>query len=88
MGLARDVLAPFVSPRATMRRPASGRNSTYPEKDRMVIELEAGDWMKLCALAGRLDAEMLEAMPWLARPSVEFIAEIDRIATAARRLGL
>jgi hypothetical protein len=79
-----DVLDPFVHPRVTTRRcrPAP---KDWPEFDKLTIEVDAGDWLRLCVLAGTLDATTLRDYPLNARPSIEFVTELEELQEAVRR---
>jgi len=74
-GAMCEVLAPFASPAWTSREARE-----KPELDVMRIEVTAGDWTKLCVLAGRMDGEYLRLLGPNAMPSPEFLAEVDELS--------
>lgn len=77
-GWVRDILAPFAFPRLTQRKPQTGDQRIWPEADRVTIEVNAGDLLRLQVLLG-LPSETIALAPIMSRPSVVFIAELERI---------
>lgn len=74
--LVRDVIAPFSHPRETKREMVFAP----PEDDRIYVMAEMRDFWKLGVLAGAIDRDYLESLPPKARPSNEFLVEIERLA--------
>lgn len=74
--LVREVIAPFAHPRETKREQVTAP----PEDDILYVMVEMRDWWKLHALAGTIDRDYLENLPANARPSNEFLVEIERLA--------
>lgn len=77
----RDILDPFASPRVSSRRPRPAPRD-WPEQDRMTIEVDAGDWLRLCVLVGQVSTEYLRGLPTAVRPSIDFIQELERLEEA------
>lgn len=74
----RDVLAPFAAPRASTRKAQRGAGD-WPEQDRMTIEVSAGDWLRLCVLAGTLTSDQVAALPIRVRPGIMLLQELEQL---------
>jgi len=84
MARLRDVLDPFVHPRVSSRKPRP-RPRDWPEHDRVLIEVDALDMLKLGVVAGTIDALTLRELPLAVRPSVQAIEELEELAEAVER---
>jgi hypothetical protein len=71
----RDALDPFVHPRSVVRKPRNGR--AWPEDDRVTLEVDAGDFMRLQVLAGTVTVDDLRSMPSSSRPGTLFLDQLE-----------
>jgi hypothetical protein len=71
-------LLPFAASCHTFRGPAA----EHAERDVMWLQVTAGDWIRASVLTGRMDVAQLRALPPTARPSNQFLDELERQAAA------
>lgn len=70
------VLGEFAHPFSTGRSPDGG--DTHPEKDVMSVRVEMKTWFRMKILLGEMDVESVKNIMPRARPSEEFIKELEK----------
>lgn len=86
LSVLRDVSEPFIHPRNLQRRRQTRTSRDWPELDTLRLEVTAGDHLRLQALVGTVTVEELRELGSMARPSLQFLDDVDSLVELGRRL--